>query len=329
MQRIVIAILIGLIPSGAALADDAAAATQPAQALSATRPIGPGRRGMAGGAAIYIQDIRESLARLDLSGEQRSRVNALFSDFEATAIEIRRKAIEGGAAPRPQILAAMQDFRAKLSDILTPAQMEQFRQLMVEQLTDAPPRREPPQTRPVKANSEKSAGVASGGVGPGADAPAFDVLSPQGVEINSERFQGRVLVLEFGSISAPSFRDHVAEFQKLAGRYAGRAAFLVIYTREQHPEGGWDSQRNQDDGISVDQPADISARLSRANEARSSLGITLPMGVDGMDDAASKAYGGFPNAAVVIGRDGKIVGKQQWTDPSGLGRLIDLALAGK
>jgi len=45
-----------------------------------------------------------------------------------------------------------------------------------------------------------------------------------------------------------------------------------------------------------------------------------------MDDAASNAYGGFPNATVIIGRDGSIVARQQWTDPSGLPRLIDAAV---
>jgi hypothetical protein len=60
---------------------------------------------------------------------------------------------------------------------------------------------------------------------------------------------------------------------------------------------------------------------------RQALHITLPIGVDGMDDAVSKAYGGFPNATVVIGRDGRIAGRQQWTDPSGLPRLIEAALA--
>ena len=43
----------------------------------------------------------------------------------------------------------------------------------------------------------------------------------------------------------------------------------------------------------------------------------------------STAYAGFPNAAFVISRDGKIAARQQWADPAALARHIDAALAVK
>jgi len=59
--------------------------------------------------------------------------------------------------------------------------------------------------------------------------------------------------------------------------------------------------------------------------AQQILHITLPMAVDSMTDQIAGAYGGMPNGAVVIGKDGKIVAREQWTNPDSLRRAIDRA----
>ena len=48
-----------------------------------------------------------------------------------------------------------------------------------------------------------------------------------------------------------------------------------------------------------------------------------------MSDSAAKDYGALENSAYVIGRDGKILARQQWLDPFGLRRVVDDATGQK
>ena len=50
------------------------------------------------------------------------------------------------------------------------------------------------------------------------------------------------------------------------------------------------------------------------------------MATDTMDDAVATSFGGFPNGAVVLSRDGVVVARQQWLDTDGLERRIEQAL---
>jgi hypothetical protein len=295
-----------------------------------------------GAAFPALQRLRSALDQIDLSPDQKQQVADLLTQMQPKLQQLRRDRLAGQQV-RQQVQSLLADFRTSLVDILTPDQREKLRQLvradapatrpavvasdqppamMMEQPDAAEPEHIAAAPQPTVERAPKSATV-------GADAPPFKLQTPGGATIQLSRFKGRVLVLEFGSISSPTFRDRVAAMQRLQQTFTNRAFFLLVYTREAFPNGGHESARNQEDGISVDQPTDLRSRQVLADQARSSLGITMPVVADSMDDAASTAYGGFPNATVIIGRDGKIVGRQQWTDPSGLPRLIDLAVAAK
>jgi len=78
----------------------------------------------------------------------------------------------------------------------------------------------------------------------------------------------------------------------------------------------------------VHQPTDIETRMDIAEKAKTYLHISIPLLVDDLEDTAAKAYNGAPNATVILA-GGNIVARQQWTDPSGLPRLIDDALGDK
>jgi hypothetical protein len=295
-----------------------------------------------GAAFPALQRLRSALAQLDLSPDQKQQIANLITQMQPKLQQLRRDRLAGQPV-RDQVQSLLADFRAKLVEILTTDQREKLRELLradagsatrpadgmenpQQTMTDQPDSSEPnriaPAPQPAVEHPAKFAAV-------GSDAPSFSLLTPGGAPVQLSKFKGRVLVLEFGSITSPTFRDHVADMKRLQETYNGRAFFLLIYTREAYPIGGRESSRNQEEGVSIAQPTDLRARQNVADQARSDLGITLPVIVDNMDDATTTAYGGFPNATVVIGRDGKIVGRQQWTDPSGLPRLIDLALAAK
>lgn len=105
-----------------------------------------------------------------------------------------------------------------------------------------------------------------------------------------------------------------------------RAFFLIVYTREAFPTGDKNVERNRDEGVNITQAATLDDRKSQALETQRELRITIPMAVDSMDDSVSTAFGSFPNGAVVIGKDGKIAARQQWTNPDTLRLAIDDAL---
>ena len=75
------------------------------------------------------------------------------------------------------------------------------------------------------------------------------------------------------------------------------------------------------------QATTLDERKAEAQEAQRELRITIPMAVDSMDDAVANAYGTFPNGAIVIGKDGTIAARQQWTNPDTLREAIDQAYA--
>lgn len=275
-----------------------------------------------------LERLKQGLAQLDLDETQRQQVADLFSQLQKDVQKLRtlRQSGQPVLAQRRQMLLS---FRQNLIQILTPDQRKQLRQFMNGQTQpatepsdqasspDQPPPKEqsqPPSTRPASV---------------GTVAPPFHLATPEGIDVSLARFKGRVVVLEFGSLTSPTFRDQAPAMERLNQRYDQRVFFLVVYTREAHPAGQWDVARNQDDGISIPQSKDMDERRNLADRARRGLDISAPVLVDTMDDAVSTAYGGFPDATFVIGRDGKIVGRQQWTDPSGLPRLIEAALTEK
>jgi hypothetical protein len=189
-----------------------------------------------------------------------------------------------------------------------------------------PPRRGPGDGRRPPRDEGRARGPTTGPAVLGGAAPAFELTQLDGKPVRLSSFEGKVGVLIFGSYSSPTFRQRAAEIETLAKQYGSRAQFLIVYTKEAHPAGDSDIDRNKEQGISIAAHKDAAARMAQAEEAKSALGLTIPIAVDSMDDAVTKSYDGFPNAAVVLSRDGTIAARQQWLDPDGLQRRIEQAL---
>ena len=99
---------------------------------------------------------------------------------------------------------------------------------------------------------------------------------------------------------------------------------MLVYTREQYPAGEWTVERNQRDGVDLEQHEDIDARVAAARNLRVEAKIVFEMAVDTMDDSVVETLvgEGAHCAAIVIGRDGRIIGRQQWLDPTGLPGMV-------
>jgi len=262
----------------------------------------------------------------------------------------------------PDLVTALQDYRNQIVAILTPQQQATARQRLgggaatsvnpPANAAAASPTTRPRSTAtiaPVAPNvdammaasgstgSSTPISLADTGLEPlpasaaiGQAVPDLHLLSFAGATVSLPALcRDHVTLLEFGSYSSPAFRERVAPMKQLVASYGTRIQFFIVYTREAHPVGDEQTGQNKTDGILVEQPKDAAARHKLAAEARTALAIASPILMDNMDNALEKTLGGFPNAAILIGHDGTIIARQQWTDPSGLREKLDEAIAAK
>jgi len=92
-------------------------------------------------------------------------------------------------------------------------------------------------------------------------------------------------------------------------RYADRAEFLAVYVRETKPVNGNRTASNDWAGVLVRQPADRQERRAVANQCCTTLGVTMPMVVDEINDRVARAYSGIPDRFYVIDRQGRVAYK--------------------
>jgi Iodothyronine deiodinase len=65
-------------------------------------------------------------------------------------------------------------------------------------------------------------------------------------------------------------------------------------------------QSNEEEGVLLRQHATLEERFAAAREVATRLSLTLPVLVDGMDDAVSEAFAAWPERIFVAARDGRI-----------------------
>ena len=324
-----------------------AATTRPDRA-----PGGPGGPETRRSPGMLADRLRENLQKLELSDEQKAKVKDLLEDVKARGEALRAQLQSGGEEARDKMRQLFEETRQKLANILTEEQRTKLRDLM-----GGPPGERPgrpdragsaaPTTTKADAGADmmmmdgdakpktKSANrkaqpsdfkIPAAGPAPGDAAPDLTLRKLDGSTLQLSSLRGRVVVLEFGSYSCPSFRNRAAAMEKLRNDYGPRAQFYVVYTREAHATGEWEVDRNKDEGIQVEQPKTLDARKTLASAARDKLKITVPILIDSPENEAAKAFGTGANSAYVINRDGKIAVRQEWFEPNALRRAIDEAV---
>jgi Spy/CpxP family protein refolding chaperone len=291
---------------------------------------GAGRNNFGAGGGI-LQAMQQALAKVDLSDDQKQEVQQLLKDAGGQLAALRQKA-QGGENIQQDLAQIRQQVRDKLQSILTDDQMQQFVQQMQQQRQNRGPRGGgggesvvPGGAADVK--SPKPEDLNFSGPEVGSAVPNVQIIEANSRAFTPAKYKGHVLVLEFGSMSCPVFREHAAAMEKLKTAEQGRVFFLIVYTKEAFPAGDKNAERNKEEGVAVPDAASLDDRKAQALETQRELRITIPMAVDDMNDSISKALGGFPNGAIVIGKDGTVAAHQQWTNPDTLREAIDDALS--
>src|SRR5688572_26343956 len=88
--------------------------------------------------------------------------------------------------------------------------------------------------------------------------------------------------------------------------FADRAAFLVVYIAEAHAEDGWQTRSNREEGVVIRQHTTLDERRAAARRCARELSLSIPMLIDGMDDAAGRAFSAWPERIYIVGTDGRI-----------------------
>jgi hypothetical protein len=82
-----------------------------------------------------------------------------------------------------------------------------------------------------------------------------------------------------------------------------------VYISEAHPDDEWQMDVNKEEQVVFKQPTTFAERQALATVLVDRLKYRLPLAVDGIDNAAEKAYAAWPERIYVIGQDGRIVYK--------------------
>jgi hypothetical protein len=181
---------------------------------------------------------------------------------------------------------------------------------------------------PLLAQSEKRRGKGEQfeqqGPKPGTPAPDFKLKTTDGKEIQaSALWKQKPTVIMTASFTCPVFREQAPGFEKLTKEFGDKVNFLMVYTLEAHPKGepspyfGEErvTKKNQKEGLLFPQPKTMEERIGQAKTCQAHEKMSAPMVIDTMENSTWKAYGSAPNAAYLVGRDGKIVEQQGWFDP--------------
>lgn len=135
----------------------------------------------------------------------------------------------------------------------------------------------------------------------GTKAPDFTLETSSGETRRLLDFEGDFLVLEMGSITCPLFESRRTIMGTLESE---RVDSIVLYVREAHPGALIPSHRNFDD------------KQCCARRLKNEEGETRTVLVDDFEGSVHQAYGGMPNSVFIINKDGCVLFRSEWNNPS-------------
>ena len=151
---------------------------------------------------------------------------------------------------------------------------------------------------------------------PGHKAPDVPVETLDGKTRSILDFDGPFLVLELGSITCPLFQSRRGAMGALVRAYP-QLSFAVLYVREAHPGANIPAHQSHED------------KLNSARRLRDQDGEGRQILIDDLAGTAHQAFGGYPNALFIINRNGCVVYRSAWNNPSATRRVLKNLLNGR
>jgi thiol-disulfide isomerase/thioredoxin len=140
-------------------------------------------------------------------------------------------------------------------------------------------------------------------------APDFTLPLADGTrEITLSKYHaGKPVVLVFGSLTCPPFRARMLQFDPIYQKHKERVKFLMVYTREAHPESTIYVNKGGEKVLQkIEQTDRMDERMEHARICGPTLKFTFPTVVDKVDNQVNEAYAGWPSRFVVVDRDGRL-----------------------
>lgn len=149
----------------------------------------------------------------------------------------------------------------------------------------------------------------------------------------SDVLRRKPVVLVLGSYSCPAFRGWAPGLEALREEHQHEVEILVLYTVEAHPTGSpspyrpedeeWLTNVNRRADVRVRQPENYAQRHDLATKCRATLELKPPILIDTIDNRTWKDYGEAPNAAYLIGTDGRVILRLGWFHSGKLSSAIE------
>lgn len=114
------------------------------------------------------------------------------------------------------------------------------------------------------------------------------------------------VLLVFGSYTCPNFRAAAGDLNRLYSKYKDQVSFYLVYIREAHSTGNWQSTRNDREGVVLAPAKNMSERAEHATLCVRKLHIDFPALLDDDAGTAAKAYAAWPSRAYLINANGRI-----------------------
>ncbi len=232
--------------------------------------------------------------------------------FVETALRGRPESVDAGLAlgeclsGTGKLLQARERLEAVVQAV--PSSLEAHRELLsvYVRLRLAP---EEARERDTVNRLERDAAAKEGGPQIDALAPDFGLLEAgQKRRVQLSSFRGKSpVVLVFGSYSCPNVRASAETLNSMFEQFGRQAPFFLVYIREAHAEGDWQSTRNVREGVTVTPALSAQDREDHAAMCTRELHLRFPALTDGMDGSVEAAYAAWPSRAFVIGRDGRVL----------------------
>lgn len=144
----------------------------------------------------------------------------------------------------------------------------------------------------------------------------FEATDLNGKPVRLNEFQGKIRVLETGSITCPATIGTTKTMQELVEKYKN-VTFLLLYVREAHPGEKIPSHSSFEEKISC---------AKRFSEEQHDNRLIL---VDDLNGTVHKQYGLFPNFVYVIDKEGYVAFRTPWNVPDKLDGVLNAIQEGK
>ena len=138
----------------------------------------------------------------------------------------------------------------------------------------------------------------------------FKALTLEGKEVSLSDYLDKPIVLDTGSITCPMYANTKTQMNLLQKQYSN-VHFLLLYVREAHPGGKTQNISTIEEKISHAKLTD-----KYYNEKREIL-------VDDLEGTAHNFYGTMPNMTYVIGKNGIVKFRSNWTNIEALKIVLE------